>query len=238
MAKAADATRNAGSAQVKFHATVDVAGRHIPMTGEGITSTRDDATAHMTMAFTIAGKQQTMDEVMRDGKIYLGGGPFAGKLPFGKKWMAIDLKKLTAEHGGDMSRFDQGGGNATRILDYLRGAGDVRKVGPERVRGVPATHYHATIDLKKAAEKAGDEQMQKFLEDASGGAGSAPADVWIDKQGRLRRISQTMPMKTGTMHMTIDYVRFGVVLNVDAPPDDQVFDATGVVEKQISQAGG
>src|SRR3954447_21790024 len=162
VARAADATRNAGSALVKFRATVDAAGRHIPMTGEGVTSTRDDATARITMAFTVAGKQQTLNEVMRDGKIYMGGGPFANKLPFGKKWMAIDLQKLAEKHGMDMSQLDQGGGNATKTLDYLRGAGDVKKIGPESVLGVPSTHYHATIDLKKAAEKSGDKQMQSF----------------------------------------------------------------------------
>jgi hypothetical protein len=39
------------------------------------------------------------------------------------------------------------------------------------------------------------------------------------------------------MSMTIDYVRFGVRVNVLPPPDDQVFDATSLASGALQQGG-
>ena len=239
IARAADATRNAGTAQIKLSATVDAAGQTIPMTGEGAMSTRNDAAGRLSMTFTVNGERKTMDEIISKGALYMGGEVLAKQIPGGKRWMKIDMRKLLEKHGVDASRFDQGTGNATKALDYLRGANDVKKLGSEDIGGVPTTHYHATIDLKKAAEKVGDSQMRAAMEKAMGTTTSAPADVWIDKQDRLRRYQFEMPMAQAKMRMTMDFVRYGVVVNTDAPPSDQVFDATALVEKQIAtQASG
>jgi hypothetical protein len=239
VAHAADVTAHQGTAQVRFTAEIASAGRTIPMTGEGIVSTKEaSGDGRMTFHIDVNGKRQTIQEIFRGGAIYMGRGPLEGKIPLGKKWMKIDFRKILAKHDVDLSKYDSGGGNATQTLAFLRGSGDVKKVGTERVRGVSTTHYHAEIDFEKAVEKTGDEQYKKLMRQSLGDATSGPADVWIDPGSRVRRIRMKMPMGPASMDMTIDFLRFGVVMNLDVPSSDDVFDGTGLAEKQISQAGG
>ena len=237
IARAADATRNAGTAQIKLSATIKAAGETIPMTGEGVMSTRDEAAGRLSLTMTIAGERKTFDEIISKGAVYMGGEALSSQIPSGKKWMKIDLQKFLKTRGANPSQFDQGSGNATKALEYLRGADDVKRIGSEQIRGIPTTHYHATIDFKKAAEKVENAQLRALMENAMRGTTSAPADIWIDHQNRLRRYRFAVPTANAQMDMTMDFVRYGVVVNTDAPPDNEVFDATSLILKQIAAQG-
>jgi hypothetical protein len=61
------------------------------------------------------------------------------------------------------------------------------------------------------------------------GAGSIPAEAWIDAQGRVRRlvVSMSLGAQLGapmTMTMTEDLYDFGVEANITPPSDDMVVD--------------
>ena len=237
VAKAAEATRSAGTAQLTLSGTIETAGQRLPMTGEGTVSTRNDGEGRLTMTISHGGEHRSIDEIISKGAIYMGGDLLAKKIPFGKKWMRIDILKVLKEHGADPSQFDQGGGSATKALDYLNGADDVKKVGTEQIRGVQTTHYHAVIDYNKAADEIKDEQFRSMMKKSLGDNATQPADVWVDAKNRIRRSRMVMPVAQGKMEMTMDYLRFGVLLNTDPPPSDDVFDATKLVEKQIEAQG-
>jgi len=119
----------------------------------------------------------------------------------------------------------------TQALSYLKSAtSKVERVGSEQVRGTPTTRYAVTFDAAKLAAQA-PEEFQGFVEEA-GLAFPKPADVWVDEQGRLRKIHYAvtvkMPKEAGatdtpmTVETTLELYDFGVAVKVTPPPANQV----------------
>ncbi|HZC99388.1 MAG TPA: hypothetical protein VFA46_04095 [Actinomycetes bacterium] len=152
-----------------------------------------------------------------------------------KPWMKVELPKELAGENPFSPGFgpvpDDSGGDPTQALSYLKSATTkVERVGSEQVRGTPTTRYAATFDAAKVADQA-PEKFQGFV-DEMGLSFPKPADVWIDEQGRLRKIHYAMTMKvpkemgapasTMTNEMTMELYDFGVPVDVRPPPADQV----------------
>jgi hypothetical protein len=152
-----------------------------------------------------------------------------------KPWLKLEIPK---ELGGQ-NPFSPGlgpvpdgsGGDPTQALWYLKSAtSKVERVGSEQVRGTPTTRYAATFDAAKVAALA-PEEFQGSVEEM-GLSFPKPADVWIDEQGRLRKIHYAMTMKVPkemgaaatamTNELTMELYDFGVTVNVTPPPADQV----------------
>jgi hypothetical protein len=149
-----------------------------------------------------------------------------------KPWIKVKLPKGLASQGGfgpGLSLVpDGGGGDPTQALLYLKAAGKVEQIGSERVRGEPTTRYAVTLDAAKVDAQV-PEELQRFAEE-SGLAFPKPADVWIDQQGRLRKIQYTLTMKVPdgefqgpmTIETTMELYDFGVSVDVTPPPANQV----------------
>ncbi len=164
-----------------------------------------------------------------------------------KPWAKVDASKILGGLGGSSM---SGGTDPTQALAYLSGVSDdVTKVGTESVRGVDTTHYKATLDLKKALDQLppalqGNDQYKKLLDQTISQLGSStfPADVWIDGQGRLAKITYALTVPTGGQKVSVDYslelYDFGSPVDVQAPPADQVGDAGSLLGgAQPSTAG-
>jgi hypothetical protein len=232
VAEAAATTQEAGNARVTIRGTVAVGGERVTIEGGGVVSGKGDR-ARVTTRMGFGGRSVRMEQIV-DGKVvYLGGDLLSQAMPGGMRWFKIDVGRVAADQGIDLSRFDGGTGDVTRQLQYLEGAGDVRKVGPEQVNGVATTHYSARIELGKLAKNADDPATKRSLERLVGlsGARAFPVDVWIDGDKRVRRQRTAfgLPQGGGSGEVTMDFVAFGVPLDVGAPPSDEVFDATGLV---------
>jgi hypothetical protein len=155
-----------------------------------------------------------------------------------KPWVKFELPKELAGLGGLGPGFGpgpgEGAGDPTQALQYLKAAASkVDVVGREQVRGTPTTRYAVTFDAAKQAAQLPAE-LRGFYEE-SGLAFAKPADVWIDEQGRLRKIHYTITMKapdlgTGaeqtatqmTAESTLELYDFGVEVQVTPPPASQV----------------
>ncbi|MFN8034499.1 MAG: LppX_LprAFG lipoprotein [Acidimicrobiia bacterium] len=115
----------------------------------------------------------------------------------------------------------------TSSLDALRGvSSDVAELGHETIHGTDTTHYRADLDLRKAADRASDRFDAEELRDALG-SDTLPADVWIARDGTLRRIEfdvdATLGSVSGKAAMTFELYDFGVdVGEVRPPPADRV----------------
>src|SRR5256885_11852258 len=106
----------------------------------------------------------------------------------------------------------------SQTLDYLRGVSrNVQDLGTGTVRGVSAHHYRAILDPRKAMAKLPASSRCGF-EAATRQFGNLriPADVWIDAQGRMRRMVMAMhiPARAGLpnplgVRMTFDLYGFG-----------------------------
>jgi hypothetical protein len=155
-----------------------------------------------------------------------------------KPWVKFQLPKELAGFGGMGSGFGpgpgEGAGDPTEALQYLKAAASkVVRIGQEQVRGAPTTRYAVTFDAaKQAAQLPG--ELSSFYEE-SDFAFAKPADVWIDQQGRLRKIHYAITMNAPemgtdagqtatqvTVESTLELYDFGVEVHVTPPPASQV----------------
>jgi hypothetical protein len=107
-------------------------------------------------------------------------------------------------------------------LDALFGAnGDAAEIGPEAVRGEPATRYRLTVDLARA-----DAALPAGVSVPSGPYRSLralPAEVWLDAAGLARRISVCSdPAADAQVWSIVELWDFGVAADITAPGPGEV----------------
>lgn len=234
VAQAADKTEAAGGARVAF--TAGVAGQTV--NGGGYVDLRGQA-ARLSLA--LPGSAGRIDEVMANRVLYMHFPPaVAQHLPGGKAWVKIDIAKVLQSKGINLGALRSSTeSNPADQLAQLRGAGDVSKVGTATVRGAQTTHYHAVIDLRRAADKApagrraaarsSVDQLIKVT-----GRSTIPMDVWIDGAGRLRRMRSTQRVQGQAITTTMDFFDFGARQTVQPPPASQTADLTSAVASHLS----
>jgi hypothetical protein len=227
VAHAADTTASIDGMRIALEQRVD----GTKVTGTGFT---DESGERGKMLVKAAGRTFIM---VNDGMTLYTQPTDPGdedKVPDGKRWVKIDMQKVGEAQGVDLDAISAVGSSDQRSgLDQLRGATDVRKVGTEDVRGVPTTHYTATLDFTTIAEHAPADRraavqrsVDATLQQMKDGATTVPVDVWIDAQDRIRAYAQTMDMKVGTMRIREELYDFGTRETVTIPPKDEVYDAT------------
>jgi hypothetical protein len=237
VAASADATNAARSARMSMTIAITEQGYSGAVTAEGAFdfANRTGALTMDMSAMRIPGVQGAIGLRVVDGVIYMNLGSMLGSTPearqlFGDKpWIKLDVTKAGGVGAAAGGFGGLGTSDPTSTLDALRGAGsDVRVVGHDEVRGVETTHYHATIDLERALDKlpaAQRDRAARAMQEL--GTGSVPADVWIDAQGRLRKLTMTLDATTEGTHVgavTMELYDFGTPVDVQAPPADQVTD--------------
>ena len=109
-------------------------------------------------------------------------------------------------------------------LDALFGAsGGAVEIGPEAVRGVPATHYRLIVDLARA-----DAAVPAGVSVPSGPYRSLralPAEVWLDAAGLARRISvnsEPSAAAEAQVWSVVELWDFGVAAVITPPGPDEV----------------
>lgn len=159
----------------------------------------------------------------------------------GKEWFRIDSPKLGT--GSDAALGLGGESDPTKFLAYLETVSNgVRDVGPDVVRGVETTHYHADLDLTKAVDGAKvppalRQKLDQLLAPHGSHVAPIPVDVWVDAHGLVRRIRMHLDLgsflgagATGdsgpapSVTVSVELFDFGAPVHVVAPPADQVAD--------------
>jgi hypothetical protein len=154
-------------------------------------------------------------------------------------WLSMD----PAELGMSQEAFGLGAGSFdfSQMLDSLRGVvGEPEVVGEEDVRGVPTTHYAASMDLEEALaqvpeeERAAAEAQLEQLGDIGGA--EIPIDVWIDADDLPRRVRMDMDglfaslgIGEGGASITMEYFDFGEPVDIDVPSPDEATPITEVL---------
>lgn len=235
---AAAKTTEAGTA--RFAMTVEGGG--MTMNGTGVTAL-GEVKSSMKMSMAVQGQTIDMEALMLGNVMYMK----MPMLPTGGKWMKLDLAELSKAGGVDLEALTQMQQNDPKqALAYLEGVtDDVKKEGTETVRGAETTKYSGTLDMSKAASAQKDERVRKAIESVTKQMGTSkiPTTVWIDAEGRLRKMTQTIDLSnaggdmqglTGTLTTTFEMYDFGVALDLKAPPADQVTDGSAL----LNGAGG
>jgi hypothetical protein len=104
-----------------------------------------------------------------------------------------------------------GGTDPNQLLGVLtKSSKEVEILGKEEIRGVLATHYRAHLDERKL------EQTDRFSRN------ELVVDAWVDDNGLVRRVRA--PYDQGVT-VRVDLFDFGVPVEVDAPPADEIVSA-------------
>jgi hypothetical protein len=165
----------------------------------------------------------------------------------GKPWIKLDLRGVSAALGVNFSTLtdSSASSNPSQLLSYLKAAsGQVTRIGAEQVRGVPTTHYRATIDYDRyasrvtPAQRASASQSVAALERLTG-THSQLVDVWVDGQHRVRReeinFHECLAGTSGSnqIHLKIEFFAFGVQAMPAVPPSGEVANVTSYVEEKL-----
>ncbi len=240
VAQAANTTADTTSSRFEFRASLDAGSiGSFSFNGNGVYDGKGKS-GWMNMHFALppafqlqVGSTDPSMEMIFDGShglvMYMRSPLFDKMVPTGK-WVKMDVEKIAKKEGVDLGAImNVNQADPSQSLRMLMASSNAHVTGSERIRGVQTTHYAFNIDFKKLAH---DNKAFKQLKEATGSV-SAPAEAWIDAQGRVRRLAVTMSMggqlaTPMTMTMTEDLYDFGVRTNVTPPSDDLVVDLSSL----------
>ncbi len=229
-------TRAAGTARIVFSSRTGPPGQPgVEITGAG---TADLAAPAADLLVTVPMLGGSTRVLLVAGTLYAQLPPsLVGLVPGGRPWASIDLQRLSSQAlGASLAPVGGTPGNPLQQLAYLDGVTEAREVGPEPVDGAPTTHYATVVDLA-ATPAAKDPATRPAVDRLAAQIGSSrwPVDVWVDGDGRLRRLTQTTtsvardgaPSTSSTSDATLS--QFGVPVAVTPPPADQVTDVGALI---------
>lgn len=170
-----------------------------------------------------------------DYVLYVKTGLAASYLPGGKQWIELDVSKLGKAAGlGQLLSGSQL--QPSDLLSMLRAEGaKISTVGPATIGGVATTHYRVKVDVAKALQTRG--VASPLLGAAAAKLPTLPADVWIGKDGLLRRIKLSYAVEQTHAAMTMNLSDYGAHVTIAAPPSSSVFDATQLAQAGIGSSG-
>jgi hypothetical protein len=237
-------TVSAGSAKIATSTEVGAGQQNLPITASGVIGF---ANKSADLNETLPAGQGAGETRFVNGMLYERlPGSLVSKLSNGKPWIALDLAKLSQQGDGSLQQLlTDSPSDPSTVLGFMRGADtQVTTVGPDTVDGVPTTHYNVVLDLDKAAAGQ-DTQVQQSTHSLEQelGTHTLPAQIWLDAQGRLRRISMNETLSTRAMatptatagtkppgqisfQFTATLSDFGVPVTVTTPPAAQTVDLT------------
>lgn len=192
----------------------------VKMTGQNASTTNGSG----EVDFVHQAADLTLTGGLLDGvEVKMTGGTVYAKVPQmarsivgnGKPWVKADISSVLGKNGGGSTTE-----NPTNVLKELNAVSDdVQKVGTEKIRGTETTHYRAHLDPAKAAAANGG-AVPPGLSDVK----TATVDVWLDKDGAIRQVSEKNPTDSGNFSATVTLYDLGTKVSVTPPPADQVGD--------------
>jgi hypothetical protein len=244
-------TTHAGSARIALDMRMTSPGGEVSAHADGVVGFRTRA-ADIAMRMTApSGDAIRMREIVRWPVVYMRSPALARLTRSGRPWVKLDLAGFGRSQGLSLDALaGSGSDDPAQMLTTLQGESDsVEKVGPGSVRGVPATRYHALIDLAKVARtapakvRAAVRQAERRLMGITG-VRQFPMDVWIDAHGLVRRVAYHVSLNIPgsgqmmTISVRMDMYDFGTPVHVQAPPKSQTADLNAILAAQARDSTG
>jgi len=234
LAAAVDATRALASARVELQTTVTgpsgpvVLVHRAAFADGGVRARAESDMSQVASVLEEAGQQLDGDWTRPAGIVVDGDtvfsqlGPMAdalGRAP--DDWVSARLSEVTAS--GSAADND----TLALVLDPLgpldllrRPVVDIEATGDDEVRGEPAEHLRASLDLTAGASSglpAGSFESRLV----ASGVESLPVDVWLDAAGLVRRLAVTVEA-AGSLTTVFEVYDVGADVDVDAPDPSEV----------------
>jgi hypothetical protein len=140
----------------------------------------------------------SIEMVLTADKLYIKQPKVA---PVNKAWRGITQEQLAQDpsRAGFLGQLRGQVDPRSSLRNLGTSVKDVHKVAKEKVRGTDTTHIAGTVDLSEAAIAAAPKDAQAGMRQAreAVGADGYPVDVWLDADGRVRRIQYDLAVGTG-----------------------------------------
>lgn len=249
VAQAAEASELAPGYRIDITERTTVsASKSVKLSGSAVFDTRGER-GFMSARVSYEGHTQSTAAAYSHGVEYIRTPPGASSsVTHGRPWIAWNLASVESALGVSSSSLGVSGdtGEPNKMLSYLRAvSGDVTRVGSERIRGVPTTHYRANIvwaryadtvaPAKRAAARAGVAELERLT-----GSSTQLVDVWVDSSHRVRREQLKMSECVGGSRiedlMDLEYVDFGVQAIPPLPRAREVANVTGLIRKSLAKS--
>ena len=165
------------------------------------------------------GEPQAVVEAAPDRTLAAGAARFEAASPDEQRSGEVDFgavpRSLPAGEGGAVQPEL---GHPSSVVDLVRGAVDTASYGGAAVRGVSTFRYETVINVERAvretppARRPAVEALARLLE-----APAFYADLWVDGEGRLRRVQLPLEKTTERPHarskampqlVTVDFFDF------------------------------
>lgn len=215
-------TSQAGSVRADFSLS---SSGGVSGTGSGVFNSGKHPSGQLTMNVTTDGKQVAIDTVIIGDTIYLRSPLISQRLPGGKQWVKLDIRKAAKAANIDLGSVLSANPTPGGALAYLQGSSAIKKLGSATVGGVPTTHYRVVVDLQQAADKASGSDKDA-LEQAikSAGTTTLPVEVWVDSQGYVRKLEYQSQASGQSADLTMELHDFGSRVPITAPATNEVVD--------------
>jgi hypothetical protein len=240
--RAADVTGKASG--YRFRATMDMTGAATIKDTMSGTILRSSNTGAINLHQNLLGHSMVIDERFSGRTFWISasGIPDASHLTH-KPWLKYNINSTLSQLGlGGLP--SSAGSDPSQFLQYLKGVGaQAHKLGTATIDGVQTTHYLATVNLHdyvKQVPPAQRAQAAKAVKRLISTIGSdrLKVQVWVDDHSLARRMSVSFPECVADQHlhlsMTVDLYDFGTEAKVALPSDEQSYDITSLVGRQLS----
>ncbi|MER6207889.1 hypothetical protein ACWDG9_42775 [Streptomyces sp. NPDC001073] len=230
--RAADSLMAAGSSQARTSMEMATGGTRVTIRGEGVYDFRRRlGRLKVQLPQDPAGtsEHRPITELLAPGALFMknrGAGVPADK------WVRVDTGTLS-----DGNLVTGGATDPYAAAELLRGTTAATYLGKTEVAGSPVRHYRGVADLAVAARSAS-AGNEAALRSAAKGFATArvPFDVYLDDQGRVRKLGQRFSFVNGQRHSTVAVTSttllydFGVAADVRLPASKDIY-AGQIAEK-------
>jgi hypothetical protein len=160
---------------------------------------------------------------------------FNSLTPEPDKWIRWNDEALVREGGAQFAAPDP-----LELLGFVGAVGrDVSVEGEDEVRGEATTHLRAEVavgGLAQAAAADGSVEAQAYAQRLqTAGLESFPLDVWLDAEGRIRRLEaryddlRVSGSQTADLVTSVELYDFGSARDVRLPPANEIVDIGDVI---------
>ncbi len=207
---ASTATKAMGTAKMTAGVSMTIGTKKIdfsmtgPMSLDGLQA---DLTGTIPGASLGAKQDIGIHEILDHGTIYLRYD--AKGMP--TTWFKIDAGSAMAKKATGLGS----GPGVEEQLKQLSAMAAITKVGAETLDGVEVTHYKGTLDGKTLST------MMSGLGAGASAPTSVPVDLWIDGQGRMAQLRESLTMTMASHSVTavvsMKLSNWGIPVSITAP---------------------
>jgi hypothetical protein len=229
--RVADTLVDAGSSKARTSMEMATGGTRVTIRGEGVYDYRRQlGQLKVLLPQDPAGttEHRPITELLTPGALFMknrGAGVPADK------WVRVDTATLS-----DGNLVTGGVTDPLAAAEVLRGTRTATYVGETEVAGTAVRHYRGTADLREAAKGASAGNAGPLAAAAKGFASArVPFDVYLDDQGRIRKIRHRFSFVGGQRNGTVAVASTTLLYDFGTPADVRLPAAGDIYAGKIAE---